>query len=235
VADELLPGIQRIAFGPVVSAYLLTGAEVPILVDTGLPGRADRIMGVAAQVGPGVVIGHVAVTHGHPDHVGSLAAVVAGTGAEVHMHAADAPIVRDGAPQPAAIPSTWLAAALIRLFGRGSDRDIEQTAVHHEVADGDELPGGLRVIGTPGHTPGHVSYLWPERGGVLFVGDALARPLGRLGLGTVNSDPSTAVASAAKLAELEFAVACFGHGGPLRGRPAANFRRTVERLARRHR
>ena len=41
---------------------------------------------------------HLIVTHAHPDHIGSLAALRAATGAAVHGHPADAPIVEAGGP-----------------------------------------------------------------------------------------------------------------------------------------
>ena len=46
-----------------------------------------------------------------------------------------------------------------------------------------------------------------------------------------TEDIPTAKESFRKLAELEFDVACFGHGGPIRGKAHAAFRREVEKLA----
>jgi glyoxylase-like metal-dependent hydrolase (beta-lactamase superfamily II) len=111
-------------------------------------------------------------------------------------------------------------------------------AIEREVADGDDLPvaGGIKVIHTPGHTAGHVSYLWPQAGGVLFTGDAagnfrgLRPPIGMAGMFT--EDHEQAKESFRKLAELEFGAACFGHGGPLTGQAHAEFRRAVEKMAR---
>jgi len=107
-----------------------------------------------------------------------------------------------------------------------------------ETNDGDEVPaaGGVRAIHTPGHTAGHLSFLWPQNGGVLFAGDAagsilgLGPPTGVFG-GMFTEDIPTAKESFRKLAELEFDVACFGHGGPIRGKAHAAFRREVEKLA----
>ncbi|MGZ6340193.1 MAG: MBL fold metallo-hydrolase, partial [Candidatus Limnocylindrales bacterium] len=103
--------------------------------------------------------------------------------------------------------------------------------VDEEIDDGADVPGGLRTIHTPGHTPGHLSFIWPDDGGVLIAGDAAARLLGRLGLGSVNADPAAARRSFGRLAELDFETACFGHGPVLRARANAAFRRRAERLA----
>ena len=87
------------------------------------------------------------------------------------------------------------------------------------------------MIHTPGHTPGHVSLLLQRDGGVLFVGDAAANLLGRLGRPFVSTDPAAVAASAARLAALDFEIAVFGHGTAIRGGAALRFRRFVDRLA----
>jgi glyoxylase-like metal-dependent hydrolase (beta-lactamase superfamily II) len=104
-----------------------------------------------------------------------------------------------------------------------------------EVADGEELAvaGGIRAVHTPGHTPGHLSFLLPRGGGVLFAGDAAANII-RLGLpiGMFTADREQAKESIRKLASLEFEVACFGHGRVLKGEANLRFRRLAEKLAR---
>jgi glyoxylase-like metal-dependent hydrolase (beta-lactamase superfamily II) len=108
----------------------------------------------------------------------------------------------------------------------------EPAPVHVEVTDGTDLPaaGGIQAIHTPGHTTGHVSYLWPE-GGVLFVGDAATNMFRRLNVAPINEDDAAARASFAKLAELDFRVACFGHGSSIRGHAVDRFRRRLEKVA----
>jgi glyoxylase-like metal-dependent hydrolase (beta-lactamase superfamily II) len=123
----------------------------------------------------------------------------------------------------------WFALA----FG---PRHLDPAPVHHEVADGEELEvaGGMRAIHTPGHTIGHVSYLLArQEGNVLFVGDAAANLFGRLSApqGGHNDDPPAINPSIQKLAELDFDIACFGHGRVLRGGANAAFRRLVEKLS----
>ncbi len=227
--------IHRVPLG-FVAAYLVRGqdGEPPVLIDTGIPGRENVILAAARELAPATArtpIGHVLVTHCHTDHAGSLAAVVARTSARVHAHPLDAAVIRSGGPQPPAIPEPRLLRMLGPLFGRIGRAELEPAAVDVEVHDGSPMPGGLRAIHTPGHTPGHLSFFWPGDGGVLVVGDAASRMFGRLGLAVVNSDPATARRTFARLAELEFATACFGHGPVLRGRANAAFRRRVEHLA----
>jgi len=76
-----------------------------------------------------------------------------------------------------------------------------------------------------------VSFLWPYSGGVLFVGDAAANMFRRLDIAPINEDAVAARRSFEKLAGLEFATACFGHGSPIRTRAVSRFRRRLERMA----
>ncbi len=83
--------------------------------------------------------------------------------------------------------------------------------------DGDEV-FGLQVIGTPGHTPGHISVLDPNAG-FLVAGDALNEGDGRI-LGPnarYTEDMSQGAASVKRLAERSFETVVFGHGSPFEG------------------
>lgn len=85
------------------------------------------------------------------------------------------------------------------------------------INDGDEV-FGLQIIGTPGHTAGHVSVL-DVGAGFLVAGDALNERDGML-LGPnpqYTPDMETANASVKRLAERTFETVVFGHGNPLEG------------------
>jgi glyoxylase-like metal-dependent hydrolase (beta-lactamase superfamily II) len=93
------------------------------------------------------------------------------------------------------------------------------------------LDGGARVVHVPGHTPGSIALYVPGRK-LLFVGDAAAHTFGlRPPIGAFTEDHAQARASIRKLAELDFEVACFGHGRPLDREAPHAFRRLAERLA----
>jgi glyoxylase-like metal-dependent hydrolase (beta-lactamase superfamily II) len=107
--------------------------------------------------------------------------------------------------------------------------------VSRRLAEGDEV-AGFTVIATPGHTAGHVSY-WRAADRMLVVGDVLANMNFLTGLPKLReppwfftADPAANRDSARKLAALEPALVCFGHGPPLRD--TAKFVRFVEGLAR---
>ena len=232
-ADEIISGVYRIAMG-FVNAFLIKADEGLVLVDSGLPKRKDTILkAVAGVAGQPADLRHILVTHHHVDHIGSLADLKEASDAKSYVHPADTPIVRGDQPQPGANPSSLLGKLAGPLLERLSPAAVA-AAVDVEVEDGQELPigGGVKVVHTPGHTPGHVSYLLPGRGGVLFVGDAAANIL-RLGMpmGVFTADREQAKESIRKLAGLEFDIACFGHGRVLKGEANLRFRRLAEKLA----
>jgi len=234
MAEEIVPGVYGLSMG-YVNAFLIADGELS-LIDSGLPRRSERILKAVRDIGKGKSLAHIAITHHHFDHTGSLAALVAATGARVYVHQADAAIVRGDVAGPGPNPRGLLwrlaAAVIVRMTPKGA----EPAPVDNEVEDGAELPigGGLKAIHAPGHTPGSLAFLMPRHGGVLFAGDAAGNLFGRLGppLGMFTEDMAEAKRSIARLAELEFEVACFGHGTVLRGQANASFRRLVERLAR---
>ena len=78
------------------------------------------------------------------------------------------------------------AARLVRTVGLaamlGSDVNKPKGEVDHWIQEGDSLEFGcirLKVLETPGHTPGHVSFHFPQKN-MVFVGDTLfAGSIGR--------------------------------------------------------
>jgi glyoxylase-like metal-dependent hydrolase (beta-lactamase superfamily II) len=71
-------------------------------------------------------------------------------------------------------------------------------------------------VAIPGHTRGSIAVLLSERG-VLFTGDSLASSDSALILGPFNLNTADAVAAVRKQAQLDFEIACVGHGRPVVG------------------
>jgi glyoxylase-like metal-dependent hydrolase (beta-lactamase superfamily II) len=184
-ASTALGGWQRVNLG-IVSAYILVRGREGYLVDTGVSGKASDIDAALSEAGSSWrELGHLILTHKHPDHIGSAEDVIKrATEATVYAGAED--------------------IAAIKL-----SRDIEA------VADGDEV-GDLRIIATPGHTPGHVSVL-DGSSRVLVTGDAIVGEKGGVGPPgeQFTEDMDVAMRSVAKIAELDFDIALFGHGDPV--------------------
>lgn len=236
-AERVLPGIYAVKIRRgYVNAFII--ADGPLaMIDSGLPGQAKTLLKHIDKLGGRPEdLEHIAITHHHVDHTGSLAALAGLTHAKVYVHPLDAPVTRGEVPVPGPNPKSIAGKALWPVIKRITPTQLPPLTIDHEVQDGEDLPiaGGLKAIHTPGHTAGHVSYLWPRHGGVLFVGDAAGHMFGRLGtpVGMFTEDMKQARESIRKIAALDFDSACFGHGGILKGRAHAAFRRYVEKMAR---
>ena len=227
--QQIVPGLTAIPVGA-VNTFLIDAADGCVLIDAGFPGRADEILAGLDRAGKRPAdVRHLVVTHAHPDHIGSLAAVRAATGAAVYCHPADRGIVEAGRGfRPLHRAPGVLNWALFQIVSRqmARQRQVDPTPVDHELTDGQVLPiaGGLRIVHTPGHCAGQVAVLWPAHGGVLFVADAAMHVAG-LGLTLAYEDLSEGERSLRKLGQLDFRVACFGHGRAITADAAGRFRR----------
>jgi glyoxylase-like metal-dependent hydrolase (beta-lactamase superfamily II) len=185
-----------------------------VLIDSGLAFDRSRIM---RQI-DGRQITANALTHAHIDHYGSSHAICERLGIPLWCGAADVEAVEAG-----------------KMVGPGGR--MLPAAKAHPVAralkEGDEV-AGFTVLDTPGHAPGHVSY-WREADRVLVCGDVMwgYNPFVLSGgirepFPLASPDPKLNRQSARRLAALEPALVCFGHGPPLRD--TAKFVSAVERL-----
>ncbi len=214
----VVPQVYQISLG-IVNAFLLESNDDLVLIDTGTPGSADKILGAVRALGKRPSdIKQILITHLHADHTGSLAALKTATSAPVYMHPVDAALVRIGIagrpmkPAPGVMPR--LMVTMLRLRGAPV---VEAVETDHEVNDGDTLPiaGGIEVIHTPGHSAGQVAFLWPQNGGVLFAGDVAGNVGNKLGISIVYEDMPLGMKSLERLSRMPFATAIFGHGGPI--------------------
>ena len=233
---ELAPGVHWVKRATpiriVSNVYLLVDeVEGLTLIDAGMPGRANAILCHVADLGyEPADVRRIVRTHYHVDHAGSLAALVARTGAHVLAHADEAPLVEGQRPPLVARGVLGRTMRALVPLTRG-----RPTAVDERLAHGDVIPtlrvGGLRVVHTPGHTPGSICLHLPARG-VLFTGDTLLT--GWRG-GVRDPSPLFALdiqqarASARTLAGLNFDVLAPGHGPPIVGDAGTEVRSTYEK------
>jgi glyoxylase-like metal-dependent hydrolase (beta-lactamase superfamily II) len=196
-----------------VKAHLVLEDDLS-LIDCGYAGSEDRIRQAIERQGRQLSqLRRVVLTHGHPDHAGSARAL-AGMGVAILIHPADGENLR----------TSW--ADVLRRPTRGRVFAAMTPAVptFEPIEDGDVLPmlGGLRVVHTPGHTPGSVC-LYGARDRVLFVGDVLQRRFGRVSFasGLYSDDPAAARRAVQRLAELDVERVVFSHFAPLESGAAA--------------
>ena len=216
---EVVPGFHQVSPAPGVNVFLFE-AEGLTLVDAGIASSAAPILKAVRELGHQPSdLKRIVITHAHPDHYGALAALKRETGARTVMHPVDAVEVRTGGRGR---PMSFRGPLTIFNGVFRGPANLEPAEVEDEVEEGDTLPGGLKVIETPGHSDGHISLLWPEKG--LLIGGDVAWHLTRLAHMPFYVDFEEARRSLAKVARLDFDTAVFGHGRPLRDAGAA-FRR----------
>lgn len=202
------------------------------IVDAGLPFAPAVIVRQLRAAGRDPrEVKHILVTHAHPDHVGGLPVLKALTGARVIASALERAVV-EGRVAVAQTPPEKLTGA--RRYVRPPAMRLRGTVVDQEVANRDllDIMGGLEVIATPGHTPGHVSY-WQPRRRILLCGDVMVNGLWlRLPAPAFTYDMEENRRSIGRLARLEARVVCTGHGEPLRHDAAHRVKEFARRVAR---
>jgi glyoxylase-like metal-dependent hydrolase (beta-lactamase superfamily II) len=224
-AVQLAPGVWRIPLiGDFVNGFMLRDDDGQVtLIDMGVASSGKKVIAALRSVGsdPGDVT-RLMLTHCHPDHAGGAAYVARETGRPVDVHADDAEYVRSGTQPP-----RDQRIRFGRLFSRFPDPRLTPVTVGEELGDGQVVPfaGGIRVIHTPGHSPGHASYLH-EESGTLITGDAIFNVLGRRWpMKFLCTDFAMTKETAHKLGEVEYAVAAFTHGPEITDRPREAIRK----------
>jgi glyoxylase-like metal-dependent hydrolase (beta-lactamase superfamily II) len=171
----------------VVSAYILARGGEAALVDTGNGGSEDAIEGALAGIG---------LDWGAVGHV-----------ILTHLH-------RDHIGSAAAVLER--APDATGYAGAEDIPGIDVPRALTAVGDGDSV-FDLRIVATPGHTPGHIA-VHDAIAGILVAGDALTVDPGQVVSGSnprFTDDEAAAMASVAKLGALRFETLLVGHGDPI--------------------
>jgi len=223
-AKLVINGVHVVAMG-MANAFLIESDDGLTLIDAGFPAKEAAVFGAIKAIGRSAdQLRHLIFTHGHPDHIGSAAAIVRRTSARTYMHPLDISITESGGPfRPMRPAPGLLGQVLCRLFFNPDER-MEPVTIDQPLSDGELLPiaGGIEVIHTPGHCAGHVALLW-RPGRMLFAGDVCTNLMG-LGDPVGFENLAEGRASQHKLANLLFDAAGFGHGKPIARDASAQFR-----------
>lgn len=213
---EIVPNVHLIA-GGMVNQYLIIDADRLTLIDAGMARRGRRILRYIAGLGHSAQdLELILITHADEDHVGGLAALQAVSGARVYASPIEADALAAGRRSRelnVSGPIKWFLTVMSPWF------KVQPVVVDETVADGQVLPvlGGLHVVATPGHTPGHISLFAPAAG-LLFTGDSLIGDGDQLipSRETFTWDMVQAMESVKKQAALGATIVCPAHGPVVR-------------------
>jgi glyoxylase-like metal-dependent hydrolase (beta-lactamase superfamily II) len=208
---EVTPGIHKVD-GVNANVYLVFDQEQLMLIDTGMPRNAKRILDYVHKMNrkPSEIT-RIVLTHCHMDHVGSAQQLKQLTNAKIAVHREDAQFVAGEKALPFPRGAVGILFKVFSPFFK--PRPVRPDIV---LDDGDKV-GRLTVVHTPGHTPGSISLYDSERK-LIFVGDSMRFVDGRISgpPKQFTFDMNEALGSIAKISHLEFDVMLSGHGEPLK-------------------
>lgn len=220
---EVTPNVWQIRLAW-TQAYVLSDGTHFTLVDTGTRWDRDRLLGSLAAMNLNVGdCQSIVLTHGHCDHAGNAAFIAEQSDAKCYAHADEAPFLERR--------RTYVRRGLRALTPQGAMFaggevvfPVRRFKLNGLLREGDcvETPAGTwRVHHTPGHTPGHISFL-REGDNVLLSGDALLTIMPfssqqglSLPVALYNWDNSLVRQSARRIAALAPRILLPGHGRPL--------------------
>ena len=210
--------IDNVYLVPKVAAnpYIIVDADGLTIIDVGIPSSEKKILTYINSLGKSAQdVKRIILTHSDIDHVGSLVALHKATGAGTYASQIEADAIAKGKPSREVHPPGFslrrILFSLISPFFKVSPFQVGEILKHSQV-----LPvlGGLQVVETIGHTPGHIS-LYAPAAGVLFCGDSMRTDENGINASLTPGltwDIEMAKESIRKQAALNPHIICPGHG-----------------------
>ncbi len=182
------------------SRVFLVYTPEPVLIDTGMPFQRGQVLRAISAMGVTLTdIKHILFTHHDVDHIGNAAKLQELTGAKLWASAEDIPYITGEKPR--------------HSFKKYIGKTMRSKPTDIHAFTGDSICG-IEVVPTPGHTPGHVCFIFDR---VLFAGDLLENKKGHLipypALWDWNYDKM--LESVKKIASCDFNWICPSHGQPV--------------------
>jgi len=148
-----------------INIFILLGRRIT-LIDAGPADSEEQIFAYLKEIGRSPEeISYLLLTHAHPDHMGAAAAIKASTGCKTGIHPAEQRWLEDIDYQfnQRPVPSFYdLVKQPVQADFLLNDEDIFDTDENLRI----------KVIHTPGHSPGSVCFLL-QQDNALFTGDAI--------------------------------------------------------------
>lgn len=209
---EIIPGVYLIKM-LASNCYLIAEPDGLTLIDAGIPSSFSQIVDFIGSLGRSVQeLKMILLSHADIDHVGAAPALKAESGARIYASQIAAQALAEGHS------SRQIELGILTPIFRWLEHlnGAMQIEVDELLSAGQMLPmlGGLKVLETPGHTPGHLSF-YAEKHKLLFAGDSVSTNPGEI-LGNkvklFNWNQDQMLASVRFQAALQPEIVCSGHG-----------------------
>lgn len=220
-------------------SYFVTTKEGVVLIDAGIDVHANDVKNGLSEVGRRVEdVKALLLTHWHNDHSSGAARVQEMSNCRIYFHQAGkekfsradrARGLRGWIADQ--LPGAGLLGPVKGLLELAPPRSVEATG---HLNEGELIEDHFRVIETPGHEAGHLSFFY-EPEGVLFAGDAFAVAKDHLAFMSrfLTENKQDAKQSMLKCLDLPLKAVCPGHRYPLVNPPEVEllrFRKRVEEM-----
>jgi glyoxylase-like metal-dependent hydrolase (beta-lactamase superfamily II) len=202
----------------VARAYLIDTPQGIALIDTGLPGNERKIERFVHKIGKTMKdIKYILITHSDSDHYGALRALQKKTDAKTVASDLEAKAIRKGTSSrqinPKGIVKMFYSLMINAFRAKPARVDVS-------IRPNDRIPfwGGINVLSSAGHTPGHLSF-FARSHSVLFAGDSILIHRGKLvpASGANTWDSEMAIKSFEQQLILKPKFICGGHGWKVNG------------------
>jgi glyoxylase-like metal-dependent hydrolase (beta-lactamase superfamily II) len=220
---KITEGIHLIPEMGMANAYLVEDGDKLLVIDTGMPGHARKIVSYVESLGKDPrSVETIVLTHPDLDHSGSAAQLKQLTGAKVAIHEEDAPRLAGEKPWSEAKGAAGVMIRILGLF-------IKLQPVRPDISleEGEKL-GPLTVLETPGHTSGSISLY--KAGTALFSGDALLTDGKGLFQEPRMVNEELGKESIRRMATLEFEYLLPGHGAPVEGNASKRLKDYMDKV-----
>ena len=212
-----------------VNIYLIKTENGHILVDAGMPDQGDELDEKFATAGVDPTSVHLIIlTHGHLDHVGSVAHAKKVTGGQILCHRSFSDSLANGKAE-GAVARNLLGRVLNLMTGlkgnkfEGTQPDI----LTDDEYDLNEHGISGKIIHTPGHSPSSVSIMLDN--GEALVGDMVRDAgSGEISLGMFYADKKTLLESLEKVAAFDSRTIYLSHGTTTDNNTLSNFVATTK-------
>ncbi|AEC51479.1 hypothetical protein PNA2_0563 [Pyrococcus sp. NA2] len=197
MVEEVLPGIYRI-LDSFVNVYLIDAGDHLILIDTGIESTCEKVEKAVNKIGK--PLRTIVITHGHLDHVGSLACLKEKFNPKIAAHRNEFEMIKENT---------------------GVEPDME-------LKDGEEFEG-LKIFHKPGHTAGSICILYGKTlfvGDLLMEKDGRLEEIPQ----QYSQDPKMNRQRIMELLEIDFENLMPAHGEPVIGSGKEKLKELVERL-----